>query len=157
MRRQRVSLVLSALLLAGNMGGECYDDIYGSSTSSRFTTTLSGDAEVPTVVSDGMGTGTFELSADETSLSYSITASGLSGPLTGAHFHFSAAGPAGSGDVLFDISDSIEEIDGEVTLEGMWPLTVGDVNNLRLNYVYVNLHTQANPSGEIRGNITATD
>ena len=155
MRGQRVSLLLGALLLAGNMGGECYNDIYGGSTSSRFTTTLSGDAEVPSVDSDGTGTGTFELSADESSLSYTITASGLSGPLASAHFHFSASGPAGNGDILFDISDSIEEISGVITLEGSWPLTAGDLANLRLNYVYVNLHTQATPSGEIRGNVAA--
>ncbi len=157
MRRQRVFLLLGALLLAGNMGGECYNDIYGGSTSSRFRTTFSGDAEVPPVVSDGTGTGTFELSADESSLSYSITVSGLSGPLAAAHFHFSATGPAGNGDVLFDISDSIEEISGEVTLEGTWPLTADDVVNLRINYVYVNLHTEANPGGEIRGNVTPTN
>ena len=143
------------MLLAGNMGGECYNDIYGGSTSSRFTTTFSGDAEVPPVVSDGTGTGTFELSADESSLSYSITASGLSGPVTAAHFHFAAAGPAGSGGVLFEITDSVEEINGEITLEGTWPLTAEDVVNLRVDYVYVNLHTEANPSGEIRGNVTA--
>ncbi len=155
MRRKKTLSLLSTLLIAGSMGGECFTDIYGGSTSSRFTTTLSGNAEVPPVVSDGMGTGTFELSADESSLSYSITASGLSGPVTAAHFHFSATGPAGSGGVLFEITDSVEEINGEITLEGTWPLTAEDVVNLRVDYVYVNLHTEANPSGEIRGNVTA--
>ncbi len=155
MKNEIVLTLLSGLLVVGSMGGECYTDIYGGSTSARFTASLSGNAVVPPVDSNGTGTGTFELSADESSLSYNITASGLSGPLAEAHFHFSAAGPAGSGDVLFDISDSIQEINGEITLEGTWPLTAGDVNNLRLNYVYVNLHTAANPSGEIRGNVTA--
>ena len=73
-----------------------------------------------------------------------------------------AAGPlypgaAGSGGVLFEITDSVEEINGEITLEGTWPLTAEDVVNLRINYVYVNLHTEANPSGEIRGNVTPID
>ncbi len=157
MRRKKTLSLLSMLLVAGSMGGECFTDIYGGSTSDRFTATLSGGAEVPPVDSNGTGTGTFELSADESSLSYNITVSGLSGPLAAAHFHFSATGPAGNGDVLFDISDSIEEISGEVTLEGTWPLSAEDVVNLRVNYVYVNLHTEANPSGEIRGNVTATN
>ena len=143
MRRKKTLSLLSTLLVAGSMGGECFTDIYGGSTSARFTTTLSGNAEVPPVVSDGMGTGTFELSADESSLSYSITASGLSGPVTAAHFHFSATGPAGSGGVLFEITDSVEEINGEITLEGTWPLTAEDVVNLRVDYVYVNLHTES--------------
>ncbi len=157
MRNRKAISLLSALLVTVSTGGQCFTDIYGGSTSDRFTTTLSGNAEVPPVDSNGTGTGTFELSADESSLSYNITVSGLSGPLAAAHFHFSAAGPAGSGDVLFDISDSIEEINGEITLEGTWPVTAEDVVNLRVNYVYVNLHTEANPSGEIRGNVTPID
>ncbi len=157
MRNQFALTLLSALLVAGSMGGECYTDIYGGSTSARFTTTLSGNAEVPPVDSNGTGTGTFELSADESSLSYNITARGLSGPVTTAHFHFSATGAAGSGGVLFEITDSIEEINGEITLEGTWPVTAEDVVNLRINYVYVNLHTEANPGGEIRGNVTPID
>ena len=157
MRNQFALTLLSALLVVGSMGGECYTDIYGGSTSARFSTTLSGNAEVPPVDSNGTGTGTFELSADESSLSYNITVSGLSGPVTAAHFHFSATGPAGSGGVLFEITDSIEEISGETTLEGTWPLTAEDVVNLRINYIYVNLHTEANPTGEIRGNVTPID
>ncbi len=157
MKRKKTLSLLSTLLVAGSMGGECFTAIYGGSTSVRFTTTLSGNAEVPPVDSNGTGTGTFELSADESSLSYNITARGLSGPVTGAHFHFSATGAAGSGGVLFEITDSIEEINGESTLDGTWPLTAEDVVNLRINYVYVNLHTEANPGGEIRGNVTPID
>ncbi len=157
MRNQIAFTLLSGLLVVCSLGGECYTDIYGGSTAARFTTTLSGSAEVPPVVSDGTGTGTFELSADESSLSYNITARGLSGPVTGAHFHFSATGPAGSGGVLFEITDSVEEINGEITLEGTWPVTAEDVVNLRIDYIYVNLHTEANPGGEIRGNITPVD
>ena len=157
MKRKKTLSLLSTLLVAGSMGGECFTAIYGGSTSARFTTTLSGNAEVPPVDSNGTGSGTFELSADESSLSYNITARGLSGPVTAAHFHFSATGAAGSGGVLFEITDSIEEINGEITLEGTWPVTAEDVVNLRINYVYVNLHTEANPDGEIRGNVTPID
>ncbi len=37
--------------------------------------------------------------------------------------------------------------------EGIWMLTEEDVRNLRLNYIYVNFHTEANAPGEIRGNL----
>ena len=43
---------------------------------------------------------------------------------------------------------------GEVTARGTWPVTAEDVTNLRIAYIYVNLHTDQNPGGEIRGNLT---
>ena len=153
MRRTISIVVLGGLTLAGSMGAECYGLGLGSAT--RFTATLSGDRAVPPVDSDGSGTGTFVLNAAETELSYDISASDLSGSLTAAHFHFSAQGANGTGDIVFDISDSITQDGDEVTLVGVWPLTAADLVNLRINYIYVNLHTGLNPGGEIRGNLTA--
>ena len=74
--------------------------------------------------------------------------------MIGAHFHFSADGAAGSGGIVFAITDSVvNDGDGGATAEGVWNLTADDVRNLRLDYIYVNLHTDANPAGEIRGNL----
>ena len=47
----------------------------------------------------------------------------------------------------------VNDGDGGATAEGVWNLTAEDVFNLRVNYIYVNLHTEANPAGEIRGNL----
>ena len=100
--------------------------------------------------------GTFMLNAAETELAYDITASGLSGPLTGAHFHFSATGAAASGPIVFDITDAVMEEGGAVTARGTWAVTAEDVTNLRVRYIYVNLHTDQNPAGEIRGDLIPT-
>ncbi len=129
--------------------------IYGPSDASEFQATLTGDAERPDPVdTDAVGTGTFSLNADETQLSYSISASGLSGDVTGAHFHFSADGASGSGGIIFGITDSVvNDGNGGAVAEGIWNLSEEDVRNLRLDYIYVNLHTEANPAGEIRGNL----
>ena len=114
---------------------------------------MSGDAEVPGVETDGTGTGTFTLNAAETELTYDIRASGLSGPVTGAHFH--NAFPNAAGPIVFDIGDTVTESDGVVTATGSWPLSATDLSELRAVYIYVNLHTELNPSGEIRGQLTA--
>ena len=91
-------------------------------------------------------------------LDYDITASGLSGDVTAAHFHFSAAGAAGFGDVVFAISDAVvNDGDGGVTAEGSWDLTAADLANLRTAYIYVNFHTATNPAGEIRGNLVPAE
>ena len=42
---------------------------------------------------------------------------------------------------------------GGATAVGVWNLSAADVLNLRLDYIYVNFHTDANPAGEIRGNL----
>ena len=34
-------------------------------------------------------------------------------------------------------------------------ITAEDVLNLRLDYIYINFHTEANPAGEIRGNLVS--
>ncbi len=87
-------------------------------------------------------------------LSYSVSASGLSGDVNGAHFHFAVDGAAGSGEIVFAITDMIvNDGDGGATADGTWPLTAVDLVNLRLDYIYVNFHTEANPAGEIRGNL----
>lgn len=150
MKRFNLTVVLLSMVFLGAGCG-----LYGPGDATEFRATLTGDAERPdSVDTDAMGTGTFSLNADETQLSYSLSASGLSGDLTGAHFHFSADGAAGSGGIVFGITDSVvNDGNGGVTAEGTWNLTAEDVLNLRLDYIYVNLHTEANLAGEIRGNL----
>ncbi len=150
MKRMNLTVVLLSVTLLGAGCG-----LYGPSDATEFQATLTGDAERPDPVdTDAVGTGTFSLNADETQLSYSISASGLSGDVTGAHFHFSADGASGSGGIIFGITDSVvNDGNGGAVAEGIWNLSEEDVRNLRLDYIYMNLHTEANPPGEIRGNL----
>ena len=156
MTRMNLTVVLLSVTLLG-AGCGLYG-IGGPSTSSdetEFAATLTGDAERPDPVeTDAVGTGTFSLNAGETQLSYSVSASGLSGDVTGAHFHFSVNGASGSGAIVFAITDSIvNDGSGGASAEGTWPLSAEDVTNLRLDYIYVNFHTDENPAGEVRGNL----
>lgn len=154
----RISLTV-ALLSFVFLGVGC--DIYGpggsigANDATMFTAALTGAAERPDAVeTDATGTGTFSLNADESELSFNISASGLSGDVTAAHFHFAADGAAGFGDFVFAITQTVaNDGNGGATAEGTWNLTSGDLANLRLNYIYVNFHTDANPAGEIRGNL----
>ncbi len=153
MRMNLTVVFLSVTLLGAGCG------LYGignpSNDATEFTATLTGDAERPDpVVTDAMGTGTFSLNDDETQLSYSVSASGLSGDVNGAHFHFAVDGAAGAGPIVFPITDMVvNDGNGGATANGVWDLTAADVLNLRLDYIYVNFHTDENPAGEIRGNL----
>jgi len=121
-----------------------------------FTATLSGAQEAPPVESNGTGTGTFTLNAEETELSFEITASGLSGPVIAAHFHQGAVGVAGG--ILFTITDTVtENPDGSITAGGTWAVNASNVTALLDGEVYVNLHTGDHPLGEIRGQLNRVE
>ncbi|MBI1926330.1 CHRD domain-containing protein [Candidatus Poribacteria bacterium] len=129
-----------------NPGGEIRGQVHIGENGIAL---LSGDAEVPPVKGDAAGTGVFKLMKDGTALWYHLTVTGLSGPMTGAHFH----GPASEDEnasVIFPITDSF---DGEYA-EGVWDgLPYAEFRYLLDGMVYVNVHTKANPSGEIRGQV----
>lgn len=120
-----------------------------------FNVTLSGGAEVPAATGTGSGTGTATLSADRTQLEYQFTASGLTGAVTAAHFHNAAAGVSGA--VVFAISDTVSETNGQVTASGTWVFdTTNDIDEaaeILAGNIYVNFHTAENPPGELRGHI----
>jgi CHRD domain len=122
-----------------------------SGTAINFKATLDGAQETPAVTTNGTGSGTFTLNAAQTQLSFNITASGLSGPVTAAHFHTGAVGVAGP--ITFDIFSTVVEANGQVTAQGTWTLSQTDVTNLLAGDIYVNFHTALHSSGEIRGQL----
>ncbi len=108
---------------------------------------LTSNAETPPNGSKGTGslTGTYDPS--DRKLTYTVTYADLTGPATMAHFH--APAPVGkSAGVEVPIKGSVASpIKGEVTLNEV------DAKNLTDGMTYFNIHTQANPKGEIRGQV----
>ncbi|MGB2959868.1 MAG: CHRD domain-containing protein [Bacteroidota bacterium] len=127
----------------------------GARSQIHFTATLDGaQAGVSTSAS---GSGSFSLSEDFTELRYVITYQGLSGTLSaGGHFHMGL--PGQTGPVVKGIASSGDP--ASATISGTWsssdasqPLTQAHVESLLTGRIYVNLHTAANPAGEIRGQV----
>ena len=98
----------------------------------------------------GAGAGHGELSAElettEHTLAYRATYTGLSGPATAAHFHGPAA-PGANGPPVVMVADPATPIGGSVRL------TPAQQADLLAGRWYFNVHTQANPAGEIRGQV----
>lgn len=110
---------------------------------------LSGASEVPPTRSTGTGVVQATFDRQTRLLNWSITYSGLSGPATAAHFH----GPAELGTnapPVVPLSGSLES-----PIKGKAILTAAQVSDLIAGNWYLNLHTAANPGGEIRGQVTA--
>jgi hypothetical protein len=110
---------------------------------------LNGESEVPPVEVDGVGTGVFKLVNGGTALWYNITATNLTGPIAAAHFHGPATEEESTG-VIFAITETFDGLHAE----GVWDgLTAVQLGYLLDGLVYVNIHTEANPGGEIRGQV----
>jgi hypothetical protein len=106
---------------------------------------LKGASEVPPVQSSA--TGTIEASFDTATraLTWQGTHSGLSGPATAAHFH----GPAepGKNAGVAVPSPAASPVKGSATL------SEAQAADLMAGKYYFNVHTAANPGGEIRGQV----
>ncbi|MCU0787293.1 MAG: CHRD domain-containing protein [Verrucomicrobia bacterium] len=116
-----------------------------------FSAYLAGDFQNPPVVTGAGGLGLFSL--DGNTLTFSVNYSGLTGPWTVAHIH----GPAGvgtNGGVLINLAPYADPANGtEGTFSGVIVLSDAQKAQVLAGLTYVNVHTGANPGGEIRGQI----
>jgi hypothetical protein len=120
----------------------------GPAFADKMKATLDSKSQVPPNSSAGKGTAEIDFDAASKKLSWKLTYSGLSGPATAAHFH----GPAEAGKnagVAVPIANP-----GTSPVEGSATLTDAQAADLVAGKYYVNIHTAANPGGEIRGQVT---
>ena len=119
----------------------------GPAFADKMKATLDGKSEVPPTTTSGKGTADIDYDAATKKLSWKVNYSGLSGPATAAHFH----GPAEAGKnagVAVPISNPASS-----PVEGSATLTDAQAADLMAGKYYVNIHTAANPGGEIRGQV----
>jgi hypothetical protein len=119
----------------------------GPAFAEKMTIALDGASEVPPNTSPGKGTAEIDYDAASKKLSWKITYSGLTGPATAAHFH----GPAEPGKNA-GVKVAIPNI-GTSPAEGSATLTDEQAADLTGGKLYVNIHTAANPGGELRGQV----
>lgn len=108
---------------------------------------LSAKNEVPPNGSGGTGSLVATFNPVTKVLNYSLTYEGLTGPAKAGHFHGPAAMGANAGVVL----PFVGSVDSPV--KGTAVLTDAQATDLLDGKWYVNLHTAANPGGEIRGQV----
>jgi hypothetical protein len=139
MRAVRITaLVLTACVLALPVRAEIVE----------MRAELSARNEVPPVSSTATGQGQVRLDTATGALSWTITYSGLSAPLSAAHFH----GPAtteGNAPVLVPIATA----GAPSPLTGSATINQAQAADLLAGRWYINLHTPNNPGGEIRGQV----
>lgn len=115
-----------------------------------FTATLTGAQEVPPVTTSASGSATFTLNPTANTLTYNVTTTGIVNPIlvlgSAGHIHEAPAGA--NGNIVFVLEGSPPSFSGKTAA-----LTSAQVTTLFAGGFYVNVHTAANPGGEIRGQI----
>ena len=120
----------------------------GPAFAEKLKATLTGKSEVPPTTSAATGTADVDYDAATKKLTWKLSYSGLSGPATAAHFH-GPAEPGKNAGVAVAIPNA-----GSNPAEGSATLTDAQAADLLAGKYYVNIHTAANPGGEIRGQVT---
>lgn len=131
----------------GELRGQILTD-----TQSIHLFALSGDQEVPAVQTDAHGQG--YLLFDNSNGALTLNAWTWDLDANAAHIHHAEAGL--NGDVIHGLEASTET-------DGLWQLPEGtilssdEVSALEMANLYVNVHSDAHPGGEIRGQILPDD
>jgi len=170
---------LRGMLVAGGIAAFAV----GFAHAQEFSTRLTGfeelgalNAETGAILSNGKGT--LSLDVDKSQITYKLTYSGLSAPVTQAHIHFGKIHVPGGVMVFFCTNlgngpagtPACPANGGTVT--GTWTATSvvgpaaqnvspGDfdavLDALNSNTAYANIHTTKFPAGEIRGQVRRGD
>ena len=107
--------------------------------------TLSGDDEVPPVKTSASGSGSITVGADK-SVSGSVVTTGITA--TAAHIHTGAKRT--NGPVIIPLT---KKGDNEWSVPPGTKLTDDQYNSYKSGSLYVNVHSAANPGGEIRAQL----
>ena len=113
-----------------------------------LSTQLRSANEVPPVMTSGGGSVDASFNKDTMQLRWKVSYSGVTGNASAGHFHGPAAVGANSGVVLGWSNPITSGMEGNATL------TAAQAADLLAGRWYANIHTAANPGGELRGQMT---
>jgi CHRD domain len=139
----------AVMVVAGVIGAVCAVAI-AFAAPTPFMVPLTGTQQVPPVQTSGSGTANLTYDPATRVVTWSITDTGLSSPVTMAHFH----GPAAAGQngpVVIWLTKQGSPVESPIT--GQATLTPEQAQQFTAGQWYINVHTRDHPAGEIRGQV----
>src|SRR5205085_6148416 len=114
-----------------------------------YKANLGAATEVPPVNSAGKGSAAVNVDTATKQVSWRVEYAGLSGPATAAHIHCGAAAGANPGGaVALGTGPTAAS-----PMQGSGAMTDAQLAQLKSGQCYVNVHTDANNGGELRGQL----
>ncbi len=139
---RRAILALAGLACIGWVGS-------ATAATISFKVPLTSTEQVPPVTTAGKGNADLTWDPGTRVVTWDITDSGLTGPVTMAHFH---DGPEGkNGPVVIWLTKKGTEATGPI--KGEATLTPEQAKQFEAGDWYINVHTKDHPAGEIRGQV----
>ncbi|MEZ4709456.1 MAG: CHRD domain-containing protein [Caldilineaceae bacterium] len=132
--------------------GEIRGQVLAYAPNSNLAVDLAGANEVPAMSSNASGAAALHLDALSGQLSYSVILRDIS-DVTASHIHKGVAGV--SGPVVFPLFTGAGSFGPGSPIGGCLALNAQYLVDLLTDYYYINVHTSAHPTGEIRGQIDA--
>lgn len=163
MKLIKLTVFVSLLLSSMTLFTSCEPDAEQKKTTDFQKTgiIMSSAQEVPANSSTALGTMDVFYTRETRILSYSVNWTGLTGPVTNMHIH-GLAGPGFNAPVLQNIITASNgifapgssfgatgKVSATLLVDGVY---IKEADLLNGNF-YINIHTTANPGGEIRGQI----
>lgn len=137
MLKLKKSALVAVMFAMGSLGS-------GIAIGADVKVMLSGANEVPPVTTSASGEGTISI-ADDGSVSGSVTTKGVAG--TAAHIHMGAAGKNGPVIVPFTKDGDTYKAPAGAKLNA------DQMKAFKAGELYFNVHSAANPGGELRGQL----
>lgn len=136
----------------GTIGSTNVTNVAITCTTVVRSASLSGAQQNPAVTTAAVGRGALVVDPATKAVTGGMTFSGLTPTTGGHHIHQAPAGdPAGNGPVIIGLS--LAPGGGVATVPAGTILTDAQYAALLAGELYFNIHTAANPGGEIRGQI----
>jgi len=154
--RNAVKNLITSAVLAGvvvSCGGGGDDSTAAAAATVIRSASLTEAQEVPPTGAIGTGRGAVVVNPTTLEITGGITFTGLTGAPTAAHIHTGALGVIGPPDV---VALTLASDGSTATVPAGTTLTGTQYTTLLAGNLYFNVHTAANPNGEIRGQITGT-
>jgi hypothetical protein len=154
-----VAVVIAALVTAGITATGLTSSVFAQ--EQKFMATLSGQEEVPPT--NSQATGVAEFIPGEDSVVYSVNATNIQG-VTAGHVHLGK--PGENGPIVITLfkydtpMNQVSEIGSFTAADQEGPMAgqpFEELGTAAINgSLYVNIHTETNPNGEIRGQVTSS-
>jgi FtsP/CotA-like multicopper oxidase with cupredoxin domain len=141
---KKLTTILRTAVAASALG---FISLAAHAATVSFHAHLKGPWEVPANTTTGTGVLSATLDTDTNVFTYHVEYKDLTGPAVAAHFHGPASQTETAGPQVSVKKPIASPIDGTETL------TPEQAKDLLDNKWYFNIHTAANPGGEIRGQV----